>query len=61
MSVLNTIVLACAHLHPKRTLARLRENEKEYIAGARWYRETSRDGKAGTDERRKTGGKRYHE
>jgi len=37
MAAINTIIAACAHLHPQRTLALLRDYEKEAAAGARWY------------------------
>lgn len=43
MAAINTIIAACAHLHPQRTLALLRDYEKEVAAGARWYREAQRD------------------
>jgi DNA-binding MurR/RpiR family transcriptional regulator len=39
LAALSTIVAACAHLHPKRTLEVLREYEKEYTNGTRWYQE----------------------
>lgn len=51
LAALNTIIAACAHLHPKRTLDVLREYEKESTNGARWYDEpesnfeTNADGK----------------
>ncbi|HKQ93405.1 MAG TPA: MurR/RpiR family transcriptional regulator, partial [Blastocatellia bacterium] len=37
MAAINTIIAACAHLHPQRTLALLRDYEKEAAAGARWH------------------------
>ncbi len=43
LSALNTIIAACAHQHPQRTLALLRDYEKEAFAGARWYQEAPRD------------------
>ncbi len=42
MAAINAIISAVAHIHPKRTLERLRRNEQEYTSGARWYREPSR-------------------
>jgi len=39
LAALSTIVAACAHLHPKRTLEVLGEYEKEYTNGTRWYQE----------------------
>jgi DNA-binding MurR/RpiR family transcriptional regulator len=35
LAAINTIIAACAHLHPQRMLAILRDYEKD--AGARWY------------------------
>ena len=37
MAAVNSIVSASAHLHPKRTLQRLKRYEDEYTKGARWY------------------------
>ena len=39
MAVLNTIIVACAHLQPKRALAMLSRTEQEYRTGTRWYHE----------------------
>jgi DNA-binding MurR/RpiR family transcriptional regulator len=39
MALLNAIVLACAELAPSRALALLRQTEREYLAGPRWYEE----------------------
>ena len=39
MAVLNTIIVACAHLRPKRALAMLCRTEQEYRTGKRWYQE----------------------
>ena len=39
MAVLNTIIVACAHLRPKRALAMLGRTEQEYRTGKRWYQE----------------------
>lgn len=39
MALLNAIVLACAEIAPSRALALLRQTEKEYLAGPRWYEE----------------------
>jgi hypothetical protein len=45
MALLNAIVLACAEIAPSRALALLRQTEKEYLAGPRWYEEApGRDG-----------------
>jgi DNA-binding MurR/RpiR family transcriptional regulator len=43
LSAINTIIAACAHQHPQRTLALLRDYEKEANAGARWYQESPLD------------------
>ena len=39
MTLLNTIIVACAHLRPKRALAMLGRTEQEYRTGKRWYQE----------------------
>lgn len=36
-AVLNAVLLACAELKAKRSLALLRQSEKEYLSGPRWY------------------------
>jgi len=48
-SALNTIIAACAHLRPQRTLALLRDYEKE---AGRWYQESQRDALDQTDGKR---------
>ena len=42
MALLNTIIVACAHLRPKRALAMLSRTEQEYRTGTRWYQEPPR-------------------
>ena len=42
MALLNTIIVACAHLRPKRALAMLSRTEQEYRNGKRWYHEPQR-------------------
>jgi DNA-binding MurR/RpiR family transcriptional regulator len=42
MALLNTIIVACAHLRPKRALAMLSRTEQEYRTGTRWYQEPIR-------------------
>ncbi len=37
VAMINTIIEACAHLNPKRTLKVLHEYEKEFTSGNRWY------------------------
>jgi DNA-binding MurR/RpiR family transcriptional regulator len=39
IALLNAILVACAHIEPKRSLTQLKPTDKEYLAGARWYRE----------------------
>ena len=45
MALLNTIIVACAHLRPKRALAMLSRTEQEYRTGTRWYQEPIRRSK----------------
>lgn len=60
MALLNTIIVACAHLRPKRALAMLSRTEQEYRTGRRWYQEPIRrnrpiaDGNNKPAKRRKT-------
>ena len=42
MALINTIIVACAHLQPKRALAMLSRTEQEYRTGKRWYQEPQR-------------------
>jgi DNA-binding MurR/RpiR family transcriptional regulator len=49
MALLNTIIVACAHLRPKRALAMLSRTEQEYRTGRRWYQEPMRRSRAATD------------
>jgi DNA-binding MurR/RpiR family transcriptional regulator len=39
MALINAIHVACAHLNPTRSLTQLKPTDKEYLSGARWYRE----------------------
>jgi DNA-binding MurR/RpiR family transcriptional regulator len=39
MALINAVHVACAHFDPKRSLTRLKPTDKEYLSGARWYRE----------------------
>lgn len=39
IAVINAILVACAHIKPKRALDWLAQSEKESESGARWYRE----------------------
>lgn len=54
MALLNTIIVACAHLRPKRALAMLSRTEQEYRTGTRWYQEPIRRSRPGSDGHRKT-------
>ena len=49
MALLNTIIVACAHLRPKRALAMLSRTEQEYRTGRRWYQEPIRRNRTPTD------------
>lgn len=42
MAVINSILVACAHIKPGRSLALLRQIEREYDIGSRWYKEPQR-------------------
>jgi DNA-binding MurR/RpiR family transcriptional regulator len=42
MALLNTIIVACTHVRPKRALAMLSRTEQEYRTGSRWYQEPPR-------------------
>ncbi len=44
MAALNAVLVACAQLKPKRSLALLRQTEKEYLSGTRWYDQAPADG-----------------
>jgi DNA-binding MurR/RpiR family transcriptional regulator len=39
LALISAIHVACAHLDPKRSLTRLKPTDREYLSGARWYRE----------------------
>ena len=49
MALVNSIIVACAHLRPKRALAMLGRTEQEYRTGTRWYQEPMKRNRAGTD------------
>jgi len=44
MALINAIHVACAHLDPRRSLTKLKPTDKEYLSGARWYREVKSAG-----------------
>jgi DNA-binding MurR/RpiR family transcriptional regulator len=46
MAMMNAVLVACAQLKPKRSLLLLRQSEKEYLSGPRWY-ETAPQGGEG--------------
>ena len=48
IALINTIIVACAHIRPKRALAMLGRTEPEYRSGGRWYQEPIRR-KSGSD------------
>jgi len=52
IALLNTIIVACAHLRPKRALAMLSRTEQEYRTGTRWYQEPIKR-RSSTNGRRK--------
>ena len=54
MALLNTIIVACAHLRPKRALAMLSRTEQEYRTGTRWYQEPMRRNRVATDGHQKS-------
>jgi DNA-binding MurR/RpiR family transcriptional regulator len=55
MALINTIIVACAHLRPKRALAMLGRTEQEYRTGTRWYQEPVRRSRAMTDGTKTSG------
>ena len=44
MALINAVHVACAHLNPRRSLTQLKPTDKEYLSGARWYREAKTAG-----------------
>lgn len=55
MALLNAIILGCAQLAPKRSLKMLRQSEKDYQSGSRWYEPIPQDSRVEGGRRRKTG------
>lgn len=47
LAAINALLVACAHIHPQRSLAVLRHKEQEFRTGTRWY------SPANTEESRK--------
>jgi DNA-binding MurR/RpiR family transcriptional regulator len=54
MALVNTIIVACAHLRPKRALAMLSRTEQEYRTGTRWYQEPLRRNRSASNGHGKT-------
>jgi len=52
MALINAIIVASAHIQPKRALALLGRNEEEYISGARWYQEPQSRGRSSDGDNR---------
>jgi DNA-binding MurR/RpiR family transcriptional regulator len=55
MALINTIIVACAHLRPKRALAMLGRTEQEYRTGTRWYQEPVKRSRAMTNGTKTSG------
>ena len=47
IALMNTILVACAHIQPRQSLERLRKTEVEYRSGDRWYKEPARRNRGG--------------
>jgi len=58
MALLNTIIVACAHLRPKRALAMLSRTEQEYRTGRRWYQKPVRRNRSAPNGNPKTSKRR---
>src|SRR4029077_18293384 len=58
MALLNALLLACAQLAPGRALALLRQSEREYLSGERWYEAAPSPEEAKRDGRRTRAGTR---
>jgi len=56
MALVNAIIVACAHLQPKRSLALLGRTEEEYRSGERWYQEPLRPARSGDDGNHRSDG-----
>ncbi|MGA9773310.1 MAG: MurR/RpiR family transcriptional regulator [Blastocatellia bacterium] len=56
MALINTIIVACSHLQPKRALAMLGRTEEEYRTGTRWYQEPLRRNRSGGEGNHTAGG-----
>lgn len=49
MALMNAILAACAHVHPRRSLSYLEQTEEEYKSGSRWYQEPQRRSRTATN------------
>lgn len=58
MALIDAIILACAHLQPKRALAMLSRTEAEYRSGERWYQDSPRSSNGSRGRRRVAAGQR---
>jgi DNA-binding MurR/RpiR family transcriptional regulator len=56
MAAINALLVACAHIHPERSLALLRQADDEYGSGPRWYKDPTRQ--RGSSTFRKTAARR---
>jgi DNA-binding MurR/RpiR family transcriptional regulator len=52
MAALNAVIVACTQLKPRRSLALLRQTEKEYLSGPRWFDQAPSDGVPGRGSRK---------
>jgi len=56
MALINTIIVASAHIQPRRALDMLSRTEEEYRTGERWYQEPLRRAKSGSNGDHKVSG-----
>ena len=56
LALINTIIVASAHIQPKHALAMLGRTEAEYRTGERWYQEPQRRAKSGSNGGQKVSG-----
>ena len=52
LALTNTIIVACAHIQPKRALEILGRTEQEYRTGGRWFQEPLRSAKGGNSHKK---------
>ena len=58
MALMNAILVACAHVHPNRSLAYLEQTEEEYKTGSRWFQEQRRSRAVGGNGEKPSSGAR---